>query len=182
MHESVIKCLIIKSPRWKWGVDIINVLTMAKVIFLSVSCINLRVWVSLYWRMWVIKQLTVAIDFHCILFHTLEVNGYQLFGYQYSSKYIFVFNRTKKNSYRFGTTWRWVKSWQDFLFWVNYPFNSHRWSVSHNALHSHRFTPISLKSTDLSVYHLSERVISGQIYILNIFIYDINYMNINIYM
>ncbi len=33
------------------------------------------------------KQLTVAIDFHCIEKSTLEVNGYrQLFGYQLPSK------------------------------------------------------------------------------------------------
>ncbi len=31
------------------------------------------------------NQLMVAIDFHSIVFHTIEVNGYrQLFGYQHS--------------------------------------------------------------------------------------------------
>ncbi len=37
----------------------------------------------------------VAIDFHIILFHTIEVNGYrQLFGYQHSSKYLLPKNHT----------------------------------------------------------------------------------------
>ncbi len=39
--------------------------------------------------MLVTKQLIVAIHFHIIIFHTIEVNGYrQLFGYQHSSKYL----------------------------------------------------------------------------------------------
>ncbi len=39
----------------------------------------------------------------------MEVNGYQqLFGYQYSLKYIFLCSTEERNSHRFGTTWRWV--------------------------------------------------------------------------
>ncbi len=30
-----------------------------------------------FWRMWVTRQLTVAIDFHSIFSHTMEVNGYR---------------------------------------------------------------------------------------------------------
>ncbi len=38
--------------------------------------------------MLVTKQLTVALDFHCIEKNTMEDNGYrQLFGYQHSSKF-----------------------------------------------------------------------------------------------
>ncbi len=38
------------------------------------------------------KQLPVAIDFHIV-----EISGYQqMFGFQHSSEYLFVFNRRKK--------------------------------------------------------------------------------------
>ncbi len=36
----------------------------------------------IFWRMWVTKQLLVAIDFHGIFLHAMEINGYrQMFGY-----------------------------------------------------------------------------------------------------
>ncbi len=39
----------------------------------------------------VTKQLMVAIDFHSIFFHTMDVNGYsQLFGNQLSSEYLLL--------------------------------------------------------------------------------------------
>jgi len=48
---------------------------------------------KIFWRMLVTKQFLVPIDFHCIFFHTMEVNGdQQLFGYQHSSKNV-VFNK-----------------------------------------------------------------------------------------
>jgi len=54
------------------------------------------------------RQLIVAIDFHCICFPNIEVNGaHQLFGYPYSSRYILCSAKERK-SYSFGTTWGWV--------------------------------------------------------------------------
>jgi len=45
----------------------------------------------------VVKQLMNPIDFYSIFFlYTNEVNGYQLSGYPYSSKYLLVFNKRKK--------------------------------------------------------------------------------------
>ncbi len=45
----------------------------------------------------------------------MEVNGdQQLFGYQYSSKYLFVFSRRK--SYRLETTWGWINDDRIFSF------------------------------------------------------------------
>jgi len=39
--------------------------------------------------------------------NTMEVNGArQLFGYLYSSKYLILYSAKKRNSYRFGTTWK----------------------------------------------------------------------------
>ncbi len=56
----------------------------------------------------VTKLLTVAIDFHSIFFHTMEVNGYsQLFGCQHSSNIIFVFNS-------------WNKAIQVFISWLKW--------------------------------------------------------------
>ncbi len=44
-----------------------------------------------------------AIDFHSIF--SIEVNGFrELFGYQHSSKYIFLCLTEEQNSYMFGTT------------------------------------------------------------------------------
>jgi len=41
--------------------------------------------------MFLIKQLSVAIDFHSMEKNTMEINGYrQLFVYQHSSKYLFL--------------------------------------------------------------------------------------------
>ncbi len=62
--------------------------------------------------MLVTEQLTVAIDYHSMDKNPMEVNGYrQPFDYQHSSKYIFGFNL------------RVSKWWQNFHFWMNYPFN-----------------------------------------------------------
>ncbi len=47
--------------------------------------------------MLVTKQVTVAIDFHCIFSPTMEVNvNHHLFGYQHSSKYLIFVLVTKQ--------------------------------------------------------------------------------------
>ncbi len=74
--------------------------------------------------MMVIKQLMVPNDFHSISFPIMEVNGdKQLFG---SSKLFkisyFVFNIRKK-LIKVWNDMRVSKWWQNFHFWVNYPFN-----------------------------------------------------------
>ncbi len=75
------------------------------------------------WRMWETEQFWGTIDFHSILFSTMEVNDapkqsvYKLF-FIISS---FVFSRTKT----FIQVWNYlrvIKWWQIFHFWVNYPF------------------------------------------------------------
>ncbi len=54
------------------------------------------------------QTIAVAIDFHSIFFHTMEVNGYQqLFGYQKYSKYFILCSAEERNN-RLGTIWEWV--------------------------------------------------------------------------
>ncbi len=63
--------------------------------------------------MLVTKRLTVTIDFHCIFFYTMEVNGYrQLFGQQKKETQVW-------NNFRVS------KWWPNSHFWVNYPFESY---------------------------------------------------------
>ncbi len=49
--------------------------------------------------MWVTEQLTVAIDFSGMDENTMEVNGHrQLFGYQYTSKYLLLCSTEETHS------------------------------------------------------------------------------------
>ncbi len=77
------------------------------------------------WRMWETEQFWGTIDFHCIFFFLLwrsmvpKTAWLQTF-FKISS---FVFSRTKT----FIQVWNYLrvsKWWQDFHFWVNYPFKS----------------------------------------------------------
>jgi len=43
---------------------------------------------KIFWRIWVIKQLMVPIDFHSFFPHTMEVIRFQQFDYPYYFKYI----------------------------------------------------------------------------------------------
>ncbi len=55
----------------------------------------------------------------------MDVNGDQKkFGYQHSSKYFILCLREERNSYRFGTTWRWVNEDRIFMFELIIPFAS----------------------------------------------------------
>ncbi len=79
---------------------------------------------KIFWRMLVIKQSMVLIDFYSISFSTMEVSGgQQLFG---SLKFFrishFVFNIRNKLLQVWNDT-RVSKWWQNFNFWVNYTFN-----------------------------------------------------------
>ncbi len=86
-----------------------------KIVIYSPSCRSNPVWVSflcwtqkmIFWRMLVIKQLMVSIEFHSISFRTMEVNGDKQL--KYSSKYLLLWSTEERNLYRFG-----IKSW-----WVN---------------------------------------------------------------
>ncbi len=73
--------------------------------------------------MWETEQFWHTIDFHSIFFFpTMEVNGApKQPGYTFFRISSFVFSRTKK----FLQVWnklRVSKWWQNFYFWVNYPF------------------------------------------------------------
>ncbi len=46
--------------------------------------------------MWETKQLMVAIDFHSIFFHTMQVNGYQQLFANIFQTLFFVFNKRKQ--------------------------------------------------------------------------------------
>ncbi len=98
--------------------------------------------------MWETEQFWGTIDFHSIFFFLLiEVNGapkppdYKLI-LQISS---FVFGRTKK----FTQVWNYLrvsKWWQNFHFWVNYPFNERKKNpiskpFCRKMLILHRFQP-----------------------------------------
>ncbi len=75
--------------------------------------------------MLVTKQLPVAIDFHIIFLHTMEVNGYrQLFGYQQFFK---VSLCSTEESMRVWNSLRVSKWWQNFRLWENYPFKKMYW-------------------------------------------------------
>ncbi len=60
-------------------------------------------WTQIFWRILITKQLVVAIDFHILFLHgSLPA----IFWLPYFSKY------------HIGDKW-----WQNFHFWVNYPFH-----------------------------------------------------------
>ncbi len=63
-------------------------------------------------------ELTVAIDFH-----TIEVNGYQLFGHKNDSKYCLLCSKEEINSYMFGISWVWVNDDRIFIFGRTVPLN-----------------------------------------------------------
>jgi len=59
----------------------------------------------------VTKQLMGPIEFHWIFLRTIEVNGvHQLFVFCRRNKFTQVWNNLR------------VRKWQNFHFWVNYPF------------------------------------------------------------
>ncbi len=63
------------------------------------------------------EQFWGTIDFHCILFPTMEVNGApKQPGYKLSSKYLPLCSAEQRHSYRFGTTWGWVNDDTIFIF------------------------------------------------------------------
>ncbi len=75
---------------------------------------------KIFWRMLVISQLMVPIDFLSISFPTMEVSvENQLFG----SSTFFKISSQERNSYRFGMTWGWVNDYRILIFEVNYLFN-----------------------------------------------------------
>ncbi len=78
---------------------------------------------KIFWRMWETEQFWGTIDFHSIFFllwkSIVPQNSWLQTFFRISS---FVFGRTKK----FIQVWNYLrvsKWWQNFHFWVNYPFN-----------------------------------------------------------
>ncbi len=81
---------------------------------------------KIFWRMWETEQFWGTIDFHSILFPTMEVNGApKQPGYKLSSKYLPLCSAEKRNSYRFVTTWGWVNDDTIFIFGWTIPLNLH---------------------------------------------------------
>ncbi len=71
---------------------------------------------KIFWRMWETEQFWGTIDFHSIFFPTIEVNGaLKQPDYKLSSKYLTLCLAVQRNSYRFGTTWGWVKA---IAYWI----------------------------------------------------------------
>ncbi len=74
--------------------------------------------------MLVTKHLTVAIDFHFVgKKYTMEVNGFrQLLPAIFR---IYIFSMEESNSYRFGTSRKWVNYDRIFIF---------RWTITLNVV------------------------------------------------
>ncbi len=67
--------------------------------------------------MWETEQFWGTIDFHSIVFPTMEVNGApKQPGYNLSSKYRPLCSAEQRNSYRFGTTCGRVNDDRIFIF------------------------------------------------------------------
>ncbi len=79
---------------------------------------------KIFWRMWETEQFWGTIDFHSILFPTMEVNcSPKQPGYKLSSEYLPLCSAEQRNSYRFGTTWGWVNDDRIFIFGWTVPLN-----------------------------------------------------------
>ncbi len=157
MHESVITCMIIKSPRWKWGVDIISVLTS---IFIC------PVYILTCMSFFILKNVgNQTFDGS----HWLPLCFIPSFGSQWLPSVwwptffkipSFVFNRTKNNSYRFGTIWRWVNDDRTFFFGWTIPL-----TITDGVCPTMHCTltgsPLSVWRAQIRLCDLSERVISG---------------------
>ncbi len=107
-------CVIIYSPS-----------SSSKPVWMSLFCGTQR---KIFWRMWETEQFWSTIDFHSIFFSYSgsqwcpKTAWLQTF-FKISS---FVFSRTKK----FIQVWNFLrvsKWWQNFHFWVNYPF---KWALN----------------------------------------------------
>ncbi len=108
------------------------------LLMLFQTCMRLfffkRIYLTIVWRMLIIKQLTVATDFHSIFFHNTEVNGYrQLFGNKNYSKFLLLCSTEETNSY-IWKTWGWVYDDRIFIFGQNIPvwvyiFLSQFWKI-----------------------------------------------------
>ncbi len=90
---------------------------------MSVFCWTQR---KIFWRMWESEQFWGTIDFHSIFF--------SYYGSQWCPKTAWLQSFFKISSFVFGRTktfikvWNYLrvsKWWQNFHFWVNYPFKSH---------------------------------------------------------
>ncbi len=103
---------------------IYSLFTHHQPVWMSLFCWTQR---KIFWRMWETEQFWGTIDFHSIFFSH--------YGSQWCPKtawlqtffniYSFVFGRTKK----FIQVWNYLrvsKWWQNFHFWVNYPFKKRR--------------------------------------------------------
>ncbi len=105
---------------------------------------------KIFWRMWETEQFWGTIDFHSILFSTMEVNcSPKQPRYKLSSEYLPLCSAEQRNSYRFGTTWGWVND--DRIFGWTVPLNVKKSDIifynrSQNSVRSrfqslHRQTP-----------------------------------------
>ncbi len=92
---------------------------------------------KIFWRMWETEQFWGTIDFQSIFFSYYasqwcpKTAWLQAF-FKISS---FVFGRTKIQVWNYLRVSKW---WQNFHFWVNYPFKPFFWSYCRQYMH---FTP-----------------------------------------
>ncbi len=116
------------SPKYLHFVVIYSPSSSSKPAWMSFFC-----WTQtkIFWRMWETEQFWGTIDFYSIFFSygsqwCPKIAWLQTFIKIYSS----VFGRTNK----FIQVWnslRMSKWWQNFHFWVNYPFNlSISWNLT----------------------------------------------------
>ncbi len=69
------------------------------------------------------KQSSSGAPLTSIVFFSYYGSQWKQPGYKLSSKYLPLCSAEQRNTYRFGTTWG-CKWWQNFHFWVNYPFKT----------------------------------------------------------
>ncbi len=76
----------------------LSIFDLLSTCFLSISTRFVLVF-GIDWSLDLTYELMVAIDFHNIFFHTMEVDAYcQQFGYQHPSKYLILCSTDKRNS------------------------------------------------------------------------------------
>ncbi len=94
----------------------------SKPVWMSLFCRTQR---KIFWRMWETEQFWGTIDLHSIFF--------SYYGSQWCPKTAWLQTFFKISSFVFGRTktfiqvWNYLrvsKWWQNFHFWVNYPFKS----------------------------------------------------------
>ncbi len=162
---------------WVWVKGIVHPKMKNSVIIYSPSSSSKPVWIYLFcwtqrkifWRMWETEQFWGTIDFHSIFF-------FSYYGSQWCPKTAwlqtffkissFVFGRTKK----FIQVWNYLrvsKWWQNFNFWVNYPFKESDGLGEETPPKSLSFCHQAAEA--LTRWQQSEKTVTGVIWVLGDF-------------